>query len=355
MRMSIATRVTAACTAMLALCVLLVAMGLRVSGEVQAGNERIDLLTHILRGQDREDKVQRELRLALGDATRDAERRLAVPDARWAKLSARLRAFGRSAAAADYHRIGTVAPELRAALADTRAATLAFVPTGLALIDAARRDPAAIKVAMPSFLAGLKRLEAERTQAREAVGSTIEEAIDANVAYSRRHNVRLLAGALLAIASLFAMALWLRLRVVAPIVAIAARLRDFRSGGLEHRNVPGGDRADELGDLARGLSEYHQAVEERRIAQRRADFLAHHDALTGLPNRLLFENRLAHELARSRRTGDRVAVFAIDMDGFKAINDRWGHAGGDDALRRAARLLSDCVRSDDLVARLGGD
>ncbi|MEX7259227.1 diguanylate cyclase, partial [Pseudomonas aeruginosa] len=63
-------------------------------------------------------------------------------------------------------------------------------------------------------------------------------------------------------------------------------------------------------------------MESRRSAERRAEFLANHDMLTGLANRLLFENRLAHELARSVRTGDVVAVFAIDLDAFKAINDR---------------------------------
>ena len=61
-------------------------------------------------------------------------------------------------------------------------------------------------------------------------------------------------------------------------------------------------------------------------------------------HRLLFEERLAQELLRAPRTGERVAVFAIDLDDFKSINDRFGHAGGDEALRAAAQLLSACVR-----------
>ncbi|PAX07852.1 hypothetical protein CKY28_09550 [Sphingomonas lenta] len=340
---------------MLLLSVLLVASGLRVGGQVQAANEGIDQLTHLLRRQDREDRAQRRLRLALGDATRVAEQGKPVADRRWAELAAELRAFAVLSASSNGGDAAALSPELHEALAQTRAAALGFVPTARDLIEVARRDPTAIKAEMPGFLGALKRLEAERTEAREALGRAIEEAVDANIAFSRRNTVRLLAGALAAVAVLFAMAVWLRLRVLKPIVAIASRLRDFDDERPDAAGVPGLERADELGDLARGLSEYREAVEARRAAQRRVDFLAHHDALTGLPNRLLFENRLAHELARSRRTGDQVAVFAIDMDGFKGINDRFGHAGGDEALRRAAALLADCIRADDLVARIGGD
>ncbi len=156
------------------------------------------------------------------------------------------------------------------------------------------------------------------------------------------------------VAIVFAMAIWLRRRLVRPITIMASRLREFKVGE-SHGDVPGLERADELGDLARGLHEYRKAVESRRTAEHRAEFLANHDMLTGLANRLLFENRLAHELARSVRTGDVVAVFAVDLDAFKAINDRLGHAGGDRVLKRTAQLLSSCVRGDDLVARIGGD
>ncbi len=355
MRMSIASRVSAACTALLALSLVVVLLGLDAGGHLQAANRRIDHLTHLLRAQDMEDEAQRRLRTAVGDVTRAAEQHTIIADERWQAIDAQLRGFAARASAPHARDLADAPREVDAALAETRAAARAFVPVGRRLLRSAQSDPAAIKPAMPGFLDALKRLEAARTAARSVLGGAIEQAIDANIVLTRQNAIRLPAAALGAVLLLFVGAVWLRLRVIAPIVAIAARLRDFDGEQTDAGDVPGLRRSDELGDLARGLSEYRQVVEERRIAQRRIDFLAHHDALTGLPNRLLFESRLAHELARSRRTGDQVAVLAIDMDGFKAINDRHGHVGGDAALRRAARLLSDCSRADDLVARLGGD
>jgi diguanylate cyclase (GGDEF)-like protein len=82
---------------------------------------------------------------------------------------------------------------------------------------------------------------------------------------------------------------------------------------------------------------------------------AHFDALTGLPNRLLFKDRLSHEVIRSEREKLRFALLVINLDHFKTVNDSFGHSMGDDVLREAARRLSRCVREADTVARLGGD
>lgn len=97
-------------------------------------------------------------------------------------------------------------------------------------------------------------------------------------------------------------------------------------------------------DLSRLLKE------EKRLA-----YLAHHDSLTNLPNRLLFEDRLEQTLSQARRFDQSFTLIFIDLDRFKAINDEHGHQTGDRVLQEAAQRLSAAVREVDTVARLGGD
>jgi diguanylate cyclase (GGDEF)-like protein len=82
---------------------------------------------------------------------------------------------------------------------------------------------------------------------------------------------------------------------------------------------------------------------------------AHHDPLTGLANRALFEDAFARQLALSERAGSPFAVLAIDLDEFKAVNDQLGHAAGDAVLREAAGRITGTVRASDMAARMGGD
>ena len=89
--------------------------------------------------------------------------------------------------------------------------------------------------------------------------------------------------------------------------------------------------------------------------QQRLEHLAHFDALTQLPNRMLLGDRLQLAMAQAERSGKLLAVCYLDLDHFKPINDRWGHAVGDRLLIEAAQRLKACVRAGDTVARLGGD
>jgi len=96
-------------------------------------------------------------------------------------------------------------------------------------------------------------------------------------------------------------------------------------------------------------------VSERIDAQQRLDYLAHHDPLTDLPNRMLFMERLAIAIERARNHGWSVGLLFLDLDRFKAINDSLGHVAGDRLLREVAERLRRCMRSGDSVARMGGD
>src|SRR5581483_8602980 len=96
-------------------------------------------------------------------------------------------------------------------------------------------------------------------------------------------------------------------------------------------------------------------ISERMQAQERLHYLAHHDALTGLPNRVLFLDRLNQSLIRARWNQRVVGVMFLDLDRFKNINDTLGHDTGDSCLKGMAVRLKECVRTGDTVARLGGD
>ncbi len=96
-------------------------------------------------------------------------------------------------------------------------------------------------------------------------------------------------------------------------------------------------------------------ITERRRAEERIRHMAQHDVLTGLPNRMLFKDRVTHAISQAHRNRKQVAVLFVDLDHFKDTNDSLGHDVGDRLLRAIARRLQSCLREDDSVARLGGD
>ncbi|MFG5408413.1 sensor domain-containing diguanylate cyclase [Piscinibacter sakaiensis] len=98
-----------------------------------------------------------------------------------------------------------------------------------------------------------------------------------------------------------------------------------------------------------------QDISDRKALEQRLAHAALHDALTGLPNTVMFRDRLARVLESAQRHGRPAAVLFLDLDGFKSVNDRHGHAAGDAVLQQAAGRLRDGLRAEDTVARLGGD
>lgn len=99
----------------------------------------------------------------------------------------------------------------------------------------------------------------------------------------------------------------------------------------------------------------YEDISDRRRAEARISFMAHHDALTSLPNRVLFREHLEYALASSKRNDGGFAVFCLDLDRFKDVNDTLGHHVGDMLLEVVAQRLRECIRGSDIVARLGGD
>ena len=123
------------------------------------------------------------------------------------------------------------------------------------------------------------------------------------------------------------------------LVPIAATVQAYRDGS---------------GRIARIATIAHD-ISELKAAQQRLEYEATHDLLTSLPNRAMFREIGERALARATRTNEPVAVVFLDLDGFKLVNDSYGHDVGDRVLAQVARRLREAVRLGDTVARLGGD
>lgn len=132
-------------------------------------------------------------------------------------------------------------------------------------------------------------------------------------------------------------------------------LRNYRrNGGLFWNHLTIAPVPDDYGELTHYVAVLDDVTEiraEREWLQRKAN----HDALTGLPNRYVLGERLSQMIAHARRHGRSFAVAMIDVDGLKRVNDRFGHAVGDEVLRHVAGRLAGQVRAGDMAARYGGD
>jgi len=127
--------------------------------------------------------------------------------------------------------------------------------------------------------------------------------------------------------------------------------RDGREAGIEDSAAP---IHDLNGKIAGAVIVFHDITAAQEMALKMA-YLAQHDFLTSLPNRVLLSDRIAQAIGLAKRRGTHLAVLYLDLDNFKHINDSLGHATGDKLLKSVALRLSACVRSSDTVSRQGGD
>ncbi len=116
-----------------------------------------------------------------------------------------------------------------------------------------------------------------------------------------------------------------------------------------------GDVCKDAGGRVTHVIVVSRDITERRASEERIRYLAHHDVLTGMPNRTLLSERIGQTIAQARRHNTQFAVMFIDLDRFKVVNDSLGHEIGDQLLQAVARRIRACLRGDDTVARLGGD
>lgn len=143
---------------------------------------------------------------------------------------------------------------------------------------------------------------------------------------------------------------------VKSLIAVPISAEGCLLGGLVYETVGRtGNWQEDSPHLLRVLGNLLADALTRVAAEKEINYMAYHDPLTGLPNRILFNNRLETAISAAERTGRMVAVLLLDLDYFKAVNDTTGHEGGDELLRQVAGRLRAVMRQQDVVSRFGGD
>ncbi len=151
----------------------------------------------------------------------------------------------------------------------------------------------------------------------------------------------------------------LRRLVFGPIARLAGAMNAITPGGENRLSTDSRHLDDEIGLLTRSvntiLDAAQSAIEEVKEQRNALEMLATHDHLTGLPTMRLADDRLQVACSNARRLQTQVALLFIDLDGFKGVNDQYGHAAGDLVLVETGARLKQCVREQDTAARVGGD
>ncbi len=181
----------------------------------------------------------------------------------------------------------------------------------------------------------------------------VVQPLDAVLAGSNALSWDLVAGGTAAGLILLGLLLGNATRLIRPLRDLARTIHVMAAGAREV-TVPHTERTDELGTVAQALEHLQEETAERARAEALVNHMAHHDALTLLPNRVRFRENLEQDLLRARPEQP-IAVLCLDLDDFKAVNDTLGHPIGDSLLKAVAQRLTAFLHETDGVARLGGD
>lgn len=348
--MSIEARIRIACWLIVGLTVAVLLMVAQTTRDAERANGVIAVATAAALEQDRSDERLRQVRTAIGDATRAAERGQPPAPATWASLHRQLQAM-RPTVHGDEMRLPAA---VRAGLRHVDAGTVAFVAVAGRLVRGAEADPADIRGLLPPYLDRLKVLETDQTRVRTMLGLFAVAQSTRTVQLVREWRTGVIAGGGTLLLILLMLAIWIIRDIVGPLKRLSCAI------GVEddvRTDIAPGDeaRCDEVGMLARNVAMFGRILVERGDALRRVEHVARHDVLTGLPNRLRFDEALAAAISVATEDGGAVALLCIDVDRFKAVNDRLGHAGGDAVLRMVAGILQAAAGDAALVCRIGGD